>query len=462
MRLFALTRFFLYTEGSAGLSCALKGPRPTLAHRLFGKPDFGNLEARLVNILSFGGGLAGMAAAIENAAIGGPWILILGCALQGTFLLSGYVLSRFYGRHRAALWPVMFVILAFLCLLFFFNAGSSGGAQYFFFLSGLSGAVLVRGWERVFMAALHVAAMNAVLGIEYFYPAIIVDYRSPEDRYFDVAFSYTLCTILFGVVMAVVSAHYLELLRRTKRGQEAFEEDLHLARELQRRVVQVKPPVFPGFDVAVSFRPAASLGGDFYEVHAHGDGIRVLIADVTGHGINAALSSMLAKGEWALCRHRETPSAALMQWNHTICAGYGDAMTLSACVVDVDPAGRIQFASAGHGLQHVAQKGEVKILPATGILLGMDKTSTIFDQTLPAAPDARIVLFTDGLYEETDRLGNPAGIDWLSEILSSHPGPARALLLEIEKTFARRTGRSLDELADDLTIVVVEVQSPAV
>ncbi|MBI3396813.1 MAG: hypothetical protein HY042_13325, partial [Spirochaetia bacterium] len=288
----------------------MRNPVSRIATAIVGPPELGNLEHRLFTSLCLGGSLVGLASALENAAIGAGPLLIAATWLQSGILLTAYVLSRFFGFFRGILWPVQFFFISLLGFQFFQNAGSSGGAQYFFLICGLIGTIIMEGWQRYLIAFVYIACLNAVLAAEYLYPSLLTQYPSRESRYIDVAFSYSVCLVISGVLTAFLAGHYREVLRRLQRHRVEFFEDLHLARIIQEEVFAHDPRLLDGLDASITYKPSSELSGDLYELTRLDSGVlRILLADVKGHGINAALSAMLAKSEWRHSGH-ETLSCA--------------------------------------------------------------------------------------------------------------------------------------------------------
>lgn len=422
---------------------------------ILGRPDFANLDQRLFNVMCFGGTIVAVLSALENAFIHVPFVLVVGSCVQTVILASGFVVSRYWNIYRPVVWPVILAILAFLAMQWFWNAGSVGGAHYFFFVCGMMGAVIMRGWQRYFVILLYLVVINAVLYLEYIRPDLIVNYTDRQSRYVDIAFSLSLCMILFGLVIAIFSGHYQVLVNRVQRHKLEFVEDLHLARILQETVFQHDRTLTQGFDCEIVYRPSAALGGDLYDLSRRLGILRVFMADMKGHGVNAALSSMLIKSEWVHSGHASFSAGdALANLNKQVVARYGDSLVLSAIVADLYE-DSIHFAAAGHVPQFRVFGGEVLRLEATGVPIGVMEDSQYSTERTALPRGSRLVFFTDGFHDQPDLSGKTIGTDWMEEILrKSQPSSADMVRALISK-FHAKTGTEPGTTADDLTLIVI-------
>lgn len=405
--------------------------------------------------MCFLGGIVGFMAAGVNYGIEGGMILTLSSVFQGFVLIISYVISRFTGAYRKLVWPVLIMVVSFLAFQWFLNGGSTGGVQYFYLICVIAGAILVQGWQRYLIIFIFVLLTNGVILTEYLHPEWVTPYVSRDSRFFDIAFSFTLCVILCGLMIAVLSGHYQQLVRRMRRYRAEFFEDLSLARTIQQEVFQHEAKDVEGFDLSVTYAPSSELGGDLYEMTRSPEKLRILLADLKGHGINAALSAMLIKSEWTHSGHMNlTPGEALTEFNRDIMARYPRALVLSAFVADLG-AERFSYASAGHLDQYWKDGDQLEALCASGVPLGLVPEAVYHTETLPWRPTSRLVLFTDAITEEMDPQGNPTGSIWIEEILKKQPGSSYVIAQTLLQKLKSRTGREPGNTTDDLTLIVI-------
>jgi ligand-binding sensor domain-containing protein/serine phosphatase RsbU (regulator of sigma subunit) len=216
-------------------------------------------------------------------------------------------------------------------------------------------------------------------------------------------------------------------------------------------------------DVRVGFRtmPAALVGGDLVDVFEFADGhYRFFIADTTGHGVQAALRTMVLKTEYEAVKwQQEWPHAILGSLNDVLVANFPDLeLRCTAACFDLVRAGgggwELRFANAaapeiflrtGHDLAEIYQPG-----PFLGMMMGA--TFTMKRQVLP--PGSRLVVFTDGLFEQEGAQGS-FGHERIEEIVRASEGTAQELADELGDTVKAYALR--DELADDTTVLVVDL-----
>ncbi|MDO9017857.1 MAG: SpoIIE family protein phosphatase [Deltaproteobacteria bacterium] len=193
-------------------------------------------------------------------------------------------------------------------------------------------------------------------------------------------------------------------LRVLEEKDRRLSEDLAQARSFQQRILP-RPPAGGRLGFAIAYRPAEEVGGDLYSVSAlPGGGWRVFIADAIGHGVQAALRTMILKSEYDAVRDAATPREVLARLNRQIVAVYpGLDLHCTAACIDVAPeayGARVTYATAAHPpLVHVSA-GDALQLYQPGPFLGVVAEAEFPSMTLAARPGDRLFLFSDGLVEE--------------------------------------------------------------
>lgn len=252
----------------------------------------------------------------------------------------------------------------------------------------------------------------------------------------------------FGVssdVTSLVTAQRqaTELAEELQAKNEAYEEELHLAREIQQALTSSGFPVVSCAHSHLHFCsryiPISGLAGDFFEViHIAEDQVGVLICDVMGHGVRAALIVAMLRGLLEKQRAQAAdPGAFLHSLNEGLAAileRAGTTMFATAFYGLIDlAAGTLTYACAGHpgpivvGPQGVRQIGAERAQKGPGLgLIGGAAYPAI---TLPLDTIHRLVLFTDGVLEAENHQGEPFFQNRLMDIIGhSSSMPADALL----------------------------------
>lgn len=206
-----------------------------------------------------------------------------------------------------------------------------------------------------------------------------------------------------------------------------IDAELEFAKDIQSSALPNKFPAFPkrkDFDVFASMTPAREVGGDFYDFYmTDGDMLHLLIADVSGKGIPAAMFMMRAKTELKTLTEAETPLRDVFTiGNHALCEGNDAGMFVTAWQGGINlVTGVMQYANAGHNpplIRHAEGKFEYLRSKPGFVLAGMDgiKYKT---QEVKLTPGDIVYLYTDGVTEATNANNELYGEDRLLNLVNS-------------------------------------------
>ena len=253
-------------------------------------------------------------------------------------------------------------------------------------------------------------------------------------------------------------ARALQILEEKDRR---LSEDLAQARAFQQRILP-SLPVTHALRIEAAYRPAEVVGGDLYDVcRVTGGRVRVFVADCIGHGVQAALRTMILKTEWDRVRDAATPVRALLELNRRLVAAYpGLELQCTAACFDVtaagpdDPRGHVAYATAAHPpLVVAARSGQTRQVyqpsPFLGVLGDIELAPVYFD----LSRGDRLFMFSDGLVEET-RGDEEFGIERVLAELSRRAPLRETLEAAVGALEAFAHGAPL---TDDVTIVGVEL-----
>lgn len=183
-----------------------------------------------------------------------------------------------------------------------------------------------------------------------------------------------------------------------------YKKDMEMAKKIQRSLLPSNIESISNLDIHVNFCPMAEVGGDIYDISIIRQGlIRIFLADATGHGVHAALVTMVIKSEYeGLKSIIEKPSQLIQTLNEFFTLKYQLLKAYFSCIViDIDlNSKKIHFASAGHPDQLLIRGDEIIFLKRTGRLIGFENHSDCKTSTIPYLPNDKILLFTDGIFEE--------------------------------------------------------------
>jgi serine phosphatase RsbU (regulator of sigma subunit) len=204
---------------------------------------------------------------------------------------------------------------------------------------------------------------------------------------------------------------------RLAQQQEIFREELALARRIQENLLPFVFPEAAGFCFSASYLPALEVGGDFYDVIPLADGnVAVIVADVTGHGIQAALSTTMLKSVFIEFSNQHAgPEDILRRMNQVLHRVLPSDVFVTASVASVQPeSGVVTIANGGapHPFQIRRSHCEVEPVITNGLPLGVvdEQLYRPGEEVLvEMAPGDGLLFFTDGLSEVESPEGDQYG-----------------------------------------------------
>ena len=267
-----------------------------------------------------------------------------------------------------------------------------------------------------------------------------------------------------GAVIMVGCLGYALALRTfgNERRLATLDHELRTARRIQRSLLPAELPRLPGAELAVRYIPMAAVGGDLYDCMQISDHhLGLLVADVAGHGIPAALiASMVKTAAVAQSRVADKPAELLEGINRRLCGQVdGHYVTAAYVYVNLDT-GQLRHASAGHPPPFFVSRTDqtVHAIGDSGLLLGFMPDARYTTTELALTPGDRLVLYTDGVVEAASPSGEFFDPMRLREMLQQHtelsPETWADRLLE---RLTEWSGKPALELDDDLTLVVLDL-----
>ncbi|HET9130554.1 MAG TPA: PP2C family protein-serine/threonine phosphatase, partial [Terriglobia bacterium] len=208
--------------------------------------------------------------------------------------------------------------------------------------------------------------------------------------------------------------------------------------------------------------PASTVGGDYYDfIQIDSHKLLVVIADVSGKGMPAALYMSKVQGMVQLAAHMYTsPKEMLKNVNRRIFEGIErrSFITMILALFDTKKK-RVHICRAGHNKALIGLNGKLKFLDAGGIGLGLER-GPLFDNeleeiNLPLKPDSLFFFYTDGLTEAMNQKGKEFGEETVSKIVKEKRSLGAEQLQRIVITAAEEFQGEAEQ-HDDVTVVVVK------
>jgi serine phosphatase RsbU (regulator of sigma subunit)/anti-sigma regulatory factor (Ser/Thr protein kinase) len=240
------------------------------------------------------------------------------------------------------------------------------------------------------------------------------------------------------------------------RARERIEQELEVARLIQQNFLPKELPRLEGWQVAAYYRPARTVGGDFYDFIDLPNGrIGLVVGDVTDKGVPAAMVMAATRSVLRAAAQRLLePGGVLARVNDTLCSEIPPNMFVTCLYGVLDPAsGLLRYANAGHNLPIVGSGGEVSELRATGMPLGLLPGMSYEEKEATIAAGSSVLLYSDGLTEAHDPDREMFGTPRVRERLAAG-AVADALISDLLADLDRFTGAEAEQ-EDDITLVAL-------
>jgi sigma-B regulation protein RsbU (phosphoserine phosphatase) len=249
-----------------------------------------------------------------------------------------------------------------------------------------------------------------------------------ETRGFDMgALDYIHKPFSPSLVKARVQTHLALRETREQLAQRlaAIEKELEMARKIQLSILPSQVPRIEGLEIAARYIPMTSVAGDFYDFLPMDEKrFGALVADVSGHGVPAALvASMLKIALGAQAPHASDPARVLAGLNEALCGKFATHFVTAAYLfVDMEK-GTIDYAGAGHPplIVYGSADGGARAVQQNGLFLGMFPQAKYTALQVPIAPGDRCAVYTDGIPEARNRTQEEFGLDRLRKLLEASP-----------------------------------------
>jgi len=241
-----------------------------------------------------------------------------------------------------------------------------------------------------------------------------------------------------------------------------FGRDLEAARDIQQRLLPPVPARVAGLDAGAVLRSSTIVGGDFFDIFPMGERLGVVVGDVSGKGIPAALLMVMVRTLLReIARDLPEPAEVLARLNASLCRDMPPSMFVTLVLAGLDPGdpGRVVLAGGGHPDPVVvrADRGAVvaSLGAAGGTVLGVFPDSAFGQIEIDLiAPGDTLVLLTDGIVEAQSENGHRPGIPALLPIFERGRAlSAQALADRLTADVLQRAG---SRLQDDMTVFVLK------
>jgi sigma-B regulation protein RsbU (phosphoserine phosphatase) len=273
---------------------------------------------------------------------------------------------------------------------------------------------------------------------------------SPEDIEF-----------IFSVgSLSIVSIENRRLFKEALEKQR-MEEELEIARDIQKNLLPRKLPKYSSFDIAALNLSSRQVGGDYYDIIPLGDdNFCVAIADVSGKGVPAALlMANLQAFLKIICKHGMQLDEATALINDLITENTSDGKFITFFWGLLDNESKaLNYINAGHNPPLLIRNGKIRKLETGGIILGVLKTFTPYEsESIALQKDDVLILFTDGITEAKNTSDDEFSDEKLEELsLLFAEKSAEEIVFAIRREVQNFSVGAIQ--SDDITLLVIKVK----
>ena len=259
----------------------------------------------------------------------------------------------------------------------------------------------------------------------------------------------------FGLFLCCVG--YVAAKRALDRDQQlvSLHQELEVAKRIQLSILPAGFPMSDHFTVAARYAPMTAVAGDFYEfLSSEGPRAGLFVADVSGHGVPAALiASMVKIATSSQRQHAARPERLLAGVNEALCGStQGQFVTAAYVYLDAER-GELCYAAAGHPPMLLLRDGHVCSIEENGLVLGVFSSAAYSSTKRTLVKGDRLLLYTDGVIEAANGGEEEFGQERLGKLLASNPDRTVEELADLILSTVQNWASTQ---TDDLTVVVCD------
>jgi serine phosphatase RsbU (regulator of sigma subunit) len=249
--------------------------------------------------------------------------------------------------------------------------------------------------------------------------------------------------------IATEAASLLENAKLVQAEEESrkVQQELNIASSIQQRLMAVTIPE-PGFaTVRARSIPCKEIGGDFFDVVMTGDGLAVIVADVCGKGISAAILASILQGMIYSQLSNSVPLPEIMKaTNIYLCQKNLDGKFATIVMARLDREGSLEYVNCGHVAPILVNNSGISRMEDASVPVGLMADASYSSTHVKMQPGDRVVLFSDGITEAQNAKGEFYGDERLHTSASSH-APVETILQSVIQFCAEAA------FEDDCTVV---------
>lgn len=264
----------------------------------------------------------------------------------------------------------------------------------------------------------------------------------------------------FAILLFSFGYAALQLVLANERRLLSVESELAVAREIQTSILPGRVPEIDNLRISAAYRPMTAVAGDFYEfIPVDQKRVGILVADVSGHGVPAALiASMIKVAVQSVVPCAHDPRAVLIGLNRVLSGQLrGQLVSIAYLWLDTEN-WKTLYSAAGHPPLLCWRQGKLDRIESNGLLFGVTQDSVDYPVcAMPISPGNRFLLYTDGVTETENAHGDPFGDFRLEEVARKRQWRTPSELSDELLSEIRRWQPASVTQQDDITLIVIDV-----
>lgn len=254
-----------------------------------------------------------------------------------------------------------------------------------------------------------------------------------------------------------LSLNTIRKIINSRISSQQFKDYIKQAEIIQKSLLPERPPAVTGYDIAGKSVPAEIVGGDMFDyLFFDHERFGIAIGDASGHGLPAALlvRDVVTGLRMGIEKHLKI-SYALEKLNRVIHRSRLSTSFISLFYCEIESNGNLLYTNAGHPSPLLFKEGSIEKFPIGGIVLGPMPEVSLQRGFKELNKGDIVVMYSDGLIERTNPLGEPLDVDRIIEFVRSQPNATAEELVNSLIDLAYVFGNK-EQWIDDVTVVVVK------
>ncbi|MBD3309144.1 SpoIIE family protein phosphatase [candidate division KSB3 bacterium] len=266
--------------------------------------------------------------------------------------------------------------------------------------------------------------------------------------------------LLTAIAMqAAMSLYNIQLIEEMK-DIERMKKEMEIAQQIQQGLLPAAPPALPGIELAARCLPATQVGGDYYDFFLCADQkLGLVIADVSGHNVGAALMMAVARSTLrSEVLAQKSPARVLKDTNLMLYEDLTHAeLFITMFYAEYDMHTKVLcYANGAHNPPILVRDGACIFLDTEGIFLGLWESADFEEHTLALQPNDLVIFYTDGVVEAMNEAREMFRVERLCDVAKAHThSSASQVLQRIYAELVQHSGSATR--SDDITVVVLKV-----